>query len=257
MTKKTTFSTDFQWQIIESLLNVKRKPKWELRNIWDGICYVTRTGCQWRLLPMDYPPWQTVYWYFRRWTMDGTIEIAHQEIRKAVRREQGKKESASMGIIDSCSVRMNATSGMQRGIDGNKKIKGLKRHVIVDSLGLLIDIVVHAANIHDSKGAKQVLEKLNGSKHDEPNLRQIFADAGYRGKLIKWVKEKLKMNMTIVKRTDKTIKWAVQPKRWIIERTFAWLLNFRRLVINYERTPESAISYIYLAMMCLMVKNIN
>ena len=189
--------------------------------------------------------------------MDGTIEIAHQEIRKSVRTDQGKKESASMGIIDSCSVRMNATSGMQRGIDGNKKIKGLKRHMIVDSLGLVIDVVVHAANIHDSKGATQVLEKLSGSKYDEPNLKQIFADAGYRGKLIKWVKEKLKMNMTIVKRTDKTIKWAVQPKRWIIERTFAWLLNFRRLVINYERTTESAISYIYLAMMCLMVKNIN
>jgi len=146
---------------------------------------------------------------------------------------------------------------MDRGIDGNKKIKGLKSHVIVDSLGLIIDVVVHAANIHDNKGAKQLLEKLNSSKHDEPNLEQIFVDAVYRCKLIKWVKEKLKMNMTILKRTDKTIKWEVQPKRWIIERTFAWLLNFRRLVINYERTTESAISYIYLAMMCLMVKNIN
>ena len=198
-----------------------------------------------------------VYWYFRRWTMDGTIEIAHQEIRRSVRKAQGKKESASMGIIDSCSVRMNATSGIDRGIDGNKKIKGLKRHVIVDSLGLIIDVVVHAANIHDSKGATQVLEKLHSSKHDEPNVKQIFADAGYRGKLIEWVKETLNMNMAIVKRTDKMVKWAVQPKRWIIERTFAWLLNFRRLVINYERTTESAISYIYLAMMCLMVKNIN
>ena len=192
MTKKSTFSTDFQWQIIESLLNTRRKPKWDLRNIWEGICYVTRTGCQWRLLPLDYPPWQTVYWYFRRWTMDGTIEIAHQEIRKSVRKSQGKNESASMGIIDSCSVRMNATSGIDRWIDGNKKIKGLKRHVIVDSLGLVIDIVVHAANIHDSKGAMQVLEKLNGSRNDEPKLHQIFADAGYRGKLIKWIKKETK-----------------------------------------------------------------
>lgn len=257
MTKKSTFSTDFQWQIIESLLNVERKPKWDLRNIWEGMCYVTRTGCQWRLLPLEYPPWQTVYWYFRRWTMDGTIEIAHQEIRKALRMRLGKNESASVGIIDSCSVRMNATSGMERGIDGNKKIKGLKRHLIVDSLGLMIDVVLHPANIHDSKGAKQVLGKLNVSRLNEPNLVQIFADSGYRGKLIKWVKDKLKMNMTIVKRTDKTVKWAVQPKRWIIERTFAWLLNFRRLVINYERTTESAISFIYLTMMCLMVKNIN
>lgn len=103
--------------------------------------------------------------------------------------------------------------------------------MIVDSLGLIIDVVVYAANIHDSKGATKVFEKLKGSRHDEPRLHQIFADAGYRDKLIKWVKKELKMNMTIVKRTDKTIKWAVQPKRWIIERTFAWLLNFRRLVI--------------------------
>ena len=102
-----------------------------------------------------------------------------------------------------------------------------------------------------------MLGKLNASKYDEPNLKQIFADACFRGKLIKWVKEQLQMKMTIVKRTDKTIKWAVKPKRWIIERIFAWLLNFRKLVINYERTTESAISYIYLAMMCLMVKNIN
>ncbi|WP_298413206.1 IS5 family transposase [Hydrotalea sp.] len=238
------------------MLNVRRKSKWDLRDIWEGICYVTRTGCQWRLLPIGYPPWQTVYWYFRRWTMDGTIEIAHQEIRKAIRREEGKKESASIGIIDSCSVRMNATSGMQHGIDGNKKIKELKRHVIADSPGNRC-CCTHAANIHDSKGAKQVLGKFNNSKCDEPNLEQIFADAGYRGKLIKWVKEQLKMNRTIVKRRDKTIQWAVQPKRWIMERTFAWLLNFRRLVINYERTPEFAISYICLAMMCLMVKNIN
>ena len=127
----------------------------------------------------------------------------------------------------------------------------------MDSLGLLIDVIVHAANIHDSRGATQVLGKLNGSKHDEPNLKQIFADAGFRGKLIKWIKEQLKINMTIIKQTDKTVKWAVQPKRWIIERTFAWLLNFRRLVINYKRTPELAISYIYLAMMCLMVTKIN
>ena len=157
-----------------------------LRNIREAICWRERVVNG--VLPMDYPPWQTVYWYFRRWTMDGTIEIAHQEIRKSVRKSQGKNESASMGIIDSCSVRMNATSGIDRGIDGNKKIKGLKRHVIVDSLGLVIDVIVHAANIHDSKGATQVLEKLNGSRHDEPKLQQIFAHAGYRGKLIKWVK---------------------------------------------------------------------
>ncbi len=257
MTKKTTFSTDFQWQIIESLLTNKRKSKWDLRIIWEAICYITKTGCQWRLLPEDYPPWQTVYWYFTKWTMDGTIEIAHQEVRKALRRKLDKNEEESVGIIDSCSVRMNATSGLDRGIDGNKKIKGLKRHMLVDSLGLVIDVVIHAANIHDSKGAVEVFEKLEERKYDHPRLKVIFADAGYRGNLKKWLQKKLEMKLDIIKRTDKSTKWEIQPKRWIIERTFAWLLNFRRLVINYERTPEAAMSYIYLAMMCLMVKNIN
>ena len=189
--------------------------------------------------------------------MDGTIEVAHQEIRKAVRKQQGKNAYCSVGIIDSSSVRMNATSGHSKGFDGNKKIKGLKRHTIVDSLGLIINVATHAANIHDSVGARSVFEKLVESKYDEPNLQYLFADSGYRGKLKNWVKKELKMSLTIVKRTDSTKDWAIQPKRWIVERTFAWLLNFRRLVINYERTEQSAVSYIYLAMMCLMVKNIN
>ena len=105
------------------MLTKQRKPKWDLRNIWEAICYVTKTGCQWRLLPEQYPPWQTVYWYFRKWTMDGTIEVAHQEIRKAVRKQQGKNVYCSVGIIDSISVRMNATSGHSKGFDGNKKKK--------------------------------------------------------------------------------------------------------------------------------------
>ena len=238
-------------------MTLRRKSKWNLRFIWEAICYVTKTGCQWRHLPDSYPPWQTVYWYFRTWTLDGTIEVAHQEIRKAVRKSSGKDEQCSIGIIDSCSVRMNSTSGMERGIDGNKKVKGMKRHAIVDSLGLLVDVAIHSANKHDSKGAKEVLKNLQLKQFDEPKLTTIFADGGYRGGLKKWVKRNLKMDLTIVKRTDDTTKWQIQPKRWIVERTFAWLLNFRRLVLNYERTTESAISYIYLSMMCLMVKNIN
>jgi len=167
----------------------KEKIQLDLRIIWEAICYVTKTGCQWRLLAEGYPPWQTVYWYFIKWTMDGTIEICHQEIRKALRRKLEKNEDASVCIIYSCSVRMNATSGMDRGIDGNKKIKGLKRHLLVDSLGLVIDVVIHAANIHDSKGATQVFEQLEQRKANHQKLTQVFADAGYRGKLKKWVQK--------------------------------------------------------------------
>lgn len=256
MKKTYHFSTDFQWQVIESLINNRRKPKWELRKIWEAICYLTKSGCQWRLLPCVYAPWQTVYWYFRKWTLDGIIEIAHQALRKALRKQKGKNESASVGIIDSASVRMSSISGQSRGIDGNKKIKGSKRHIIVDTMGLIICLSLHAANIHDSKGAKEVFEKLYDIRHDEELLKKIFADGGYQGELGQWVKDRLDLDMEVVKRNE-TGKWEVLPKRWIVERTFSWLLNFRRLVMDYERTAESAGSYIYIAMMMLMGKNIN
>jgi transposase len=256
MQKNYLFSTNFQWQVIESLLTCKRKPKWELRKIWEAICYVTRTGCQWRLVPINYAPWQTVYWYFRKWTLEGVIEIAHQTIRKAVRREQGKKEDASVGIIDSASVRMSSLSGHERGIDGNKKIKGSKRHIITDTMGLIICLSIHAANTHDSKGAKEVFEKLYEIRHDHKLLQKIFADGGYQGELGDWLKKKLKLDMEIVKRNESD-KWEVLPKRWIVERTFAWLMNFRRLVMDYERTVESVESHIYTAMMILMGKKIK
>lgn len=256
MKKTYHFSTDFQWQVIESLIINRRKPKWELRKIWEAICYLTKSGCQWRLLPCVYAPWQTVYWYLRKWTLDGIIEIAHQALRKALRKQKGKNESASVGIIDSASVRMSSISGQSRGIDGNKKIKGSKRHIIVDTMGLIICLSLHAANIHDSKGAKEVFENLYNIRHDEELLKKIFADGGYQGELGQWVKDRLGLDMEVVKRNE-TGKWQVMPKRWIVERTFSWLLNFRRLVMDYERTAESAGSYIYIAMMMLMGKNIN
>lgn len=256
MQKIHHFSTDFQWQVIESLLTTKRVPKWELRKIWEAICYIAKTGCQWRLLPINYVPWQTVYWYFRKWTLEGVIEIAHQVLRKNLRKKKGKNESASVGIIDSASVRMSSISGQPRGIDGNKKIKGSKRHIIVDTMGLIICVALHAANIHDSKGAKEVFEKLYDIRHDEERLKKIFADGGYQGELGQWLKGKMGLDMEVVKRNESGT-WQVLPKRWIVERTFAWLLNFRRLVMDYERTSASATSFIYVAMMILMDKKIN
>lgn len=250
------FSTNFQWQVIESLLTCKRKPKWELRKIWEAICYVTRTGCQWRLVPINYAPWQTVYWYFCKWTLEGVIEIAHLTIRKAIRKGQFKNESASVGIIDSASVRMSSISGHERGIDGNKKIKRSKRHIITDTMGLIICLSIHAANIHDRKGAKQVFEKLYEIRHDHALLQKIFADGGYQGELGDWLKKKLKLDMEIVKRSESD-KWEVLPKRWIVERTFAWLMNFRRLVMDYARTAQSVESHIYFTMMILMGKKIK
>ena len=256
MQKNYLLSTNFQWQVIESLLTCKRKPKWELRKIWEAICYVTKTGCQWRLVRSFYVPWQTVYWYFRKWTLEGVIETAHQVMRKRLRKEKSKNESAGVGIIDSASVRMSSISGRDRGIDGNKKIKGSKRHIIVDTMGMIICVAIHGANIHDSKGAKEVFEKLYEIRHDHELLKKIFADGGYQGELAEWLKKKLKLDMEIVKRNEND-KWEVLPKRWIVERTFAWLMNFRRLVMDYERTKESVESHIYIAMMMIMGKKFN
>lgn len=244
MQKKYLFSTNSQWQVIESLLTCKRKPKWDLRSVWEAIGYVTKTGCQWRLVSSKIP-WQTVYWYFRKWPLEGVIEIAHQELRKAVRKQKGKALPASLGIMDSASVRMGSQTGHNKGIDGNKKIKGSKRHLIVDTMGLIICLSIHAANIHDSKGAKEVLEKLYALRHDEVGMQKIVADGGYEGELGLWLKEKLNLDLEIVKRTDGH-KWKVLPKRWIVERTFAWLMNFRRLVMDYRTTRRiSGKSYLY------------
>lgn len=256
MTKPHYFSSNFQWQIIESLLTFKRKSKHNLRQIWEAICYLTKTGCQWRHLPSTYAPWETVYWYFRKWTLEGVIEVAHQQLRKALRKKRGKEESASLGIIDSHSVKMSSISGQQRGIDGNKKIKGSKRHIIVDTMGLIICIAAHAANIHDSKGAKEVFDCLYELRFDEDRLAKILADGGYQGEIAVYLKEKMNLPLEVVKRNDKN-NWEVIPKRWIVERTFAWLLNFRRLVMDYERTKESAISFVYIAMLNLMGKKFN
>ena len=237
-------------------MTFKRKSKHNLRQIWEAICYLTKTGCQWRHLPINYAPWGTVYWYFRKWTLEGIIEVAHQQLRKALRKKSGKKESASLGIIDSHSVRMSSISGQQRGIDGNKKIKGSKRHIIVDTMGLIICVVAHAANIHDSKGAKEVFDCLYDLRFDEEKLEKILADGGYQGEIADYLKEKMNIPLEVVKRNDKN-NWEVIPKRWIVERTFAWLLNFRRLVMDYERTKESAISFVYIAMLNLMGKKFN
>lgn len=256
MTKSHHFSSNFQWQIIESLLSFKRKPKHELRKIWEAICYITKAGVQWRLLPEKYAPWQTVYWYFRKWTLEGIIETAHRELRKAVRKNAGRNPLASLGIIDSNSVRMSSISGQQRGIDGNKKIKGSKRHIIVDTMGLIICVVAHPANMHDSKGAKEVFDCLYELRFEEDRLKKILADGGYEGDIAKYLKKKLGIDLEVVKRKDSG-SWQVIPKRWIVERTFAWLQNFRRLVMDYERTKESAVSFVYVAMLNLMGKKFN
>lgn len=181
--------TDKQWQVIENLLDDKdRKLKHSLRSIFNGIFYLVKTGCQWRMLPCDFAPWNTVYYYYRKWKNNGFIEEVHEALRDMVRQQSGKYKSPSLVLIDSRSVKTSRNGGESRGIDGGKKTKGRKQHIITDTLDLILVVVIHAANIHDSKGAVDVISNLKGRF---PRLRKIVADGGYRGELIENVKKHL------------------------------------------------------------------
>ena len=174
MHKYPTNLTDKQWQVIKNMLDPKERfRKYSLRSVFDGILYIVKTGVQWRMLPSDFAPWQTVYYYFSKWKNEGLLEEIFDTLRGIVRRLSGREESPSLGIIDSRSVRTSHHIDGQRGIDGNKKIKGRKEHIVVDTLGLPMSVRVHPANVHDSVGAEEVFESM---RYKFPRLKRILAD---------------------------------------------------------------------------------
>lgn len=222
-----------------------------MKEVLNAIFYLLKTGCQWRMLPRDFPKWERVYYYFHKWSCDGTIEEIHELLRNRLRKKRGQEESPSVGIIDSQSVKVTKISGECRGIDGGKKIKGHKRHVVTDTQGLLLGLKVHAANEHDSRSGLRVLERLKGRYG---RMKKIYADSGYRGELIEKVKDMLNCDMEITLRTDKSTAFKPLPKRWVVERSFAWLDDFRRLAKDYERKVICSENMIYLAFISLMLK---
>ena len=200
--------------------------------------YLLKTGCQWHMIPKDFAPWESVYYYFSKWKNEGIIEELLDKLRSKVRIMAGRKESPSLGIIDSRSVKTSHHVDSDRGLDGKKKIKGRKQHIIVDTQGNLMAIAVHEANVHDSKGAPKVIENLS---FKFPRLAKILADGGYRGNLADWLLDKFGWELEVVLRPDECpSKFKVLPKRWIVERSFAWLENFRRLTIDYEYHADTA-----------------
>lgn len=241
--------TASEWQLVEPYLpppsQVGRPRKWPLREIVNAILYIASTGCQWDMLPRDFPPPSTVRYWFYKWRDEGLWQtINHHLVMKTREEKEDREASPSGGVVDAQSVKTDENGGL-RGYDAGKKVKGRKRHIVTDTTGLLVGAVIHAADIQDRDGAPDVLKSI---RHSYPWLRHIFADGGYAGpKLRKALSKMGNWTIEIIKRSDKAEGFEKLPRRWVVERTFAWLGRCRRLAKDFEKTIESALAWLLIS----------
>jgi putative transposase len=250
--------TDEQFALVEPHLpRPKRtgRPPADLRAVVNAILYLARTGCQWRLLPKDFPPWSTVHTWYRRWRRDGTWERVNEALRRQARRRAGRHPSPRSSAMDSQSAQ-TAGQGGETGYDAGKKVKGRKRHLWVDSLGLLLAVLVTAADAHDARAACDLLHRRPWD--EVPRLRVVYADSQYAaGCLREDVFDLADFRLVVVSRPAGAEGWVALPQRWVVERTFGWLGRSRRLSKDYERLPESSEAMIQVSMIHLMLRRLR
>jgi putative transposase len=251
-------TTDAEWQLIAAHIPAGgqggRPVRYPRRDIVDAIRYLDHNGCVWRALPIDFPPWRTVYHYFRTWTRDGTLTRLHDSPREQIRRADGRTAAPSAAIVDSQSVRAAETvARTQRGFDAGKKVNGRKRHLAVDTSGLLLVVLVTAASVQDRDAARLLLTALRTCF---ATVTWVWADAAYAGRLVDWAATTLRLGVDIVRKLAGQTGFQPLPRRWVVERTIAWINRCRRTVRDYERHPAHHAAMVQWAMVTVMTRRL-